>query len=59
MTTKEQTAVLQLKAACNTFYEQVTPNINYICNVVDFRDASKLSHIADRLDLFIKELNEF
>lgn len=63
MTAEQQTAVLKLKADCNTFYEQINDRIDNICNDMGFnggfRNASKLSHIADRLDLFIKELNEF
>ena len=63
MTTEQQTKVLKLKEDCNTFYEQINGNIDDICNEMGrnggFREASQLSHIADRLDLFIKELNEF
>lgn len=63
MTTEQQTKVIKLKEDCNTFYEQINGKIDDICNEIGFnghfREASRLSHIADRLDLFIKELNEF
>lgn len=63
MTTEQQTKVIKLKEDCNTFYEQINGKIDDICNEIGinggFREASQLSHIADRLDLFIKELNEF
>ena len=63
MTTEQQTKVLKLKKECNTFYEQINSKIDDICNEMGrnggFREASHLSHIADRLDLFIRELNEF
>ena len=63
MTTEQQTKVIKLKEDCNTFYEQISGKIDDICNEMGinggFREASRLSHIADRLDLFIKELNEF
>ena len=63
MTIEQQTKVIKLKEDCNTFYEQINGKIDDICNEMgangSFRDASQLSHLADRLDLFIRELNEF
>ena len=63
MTIEQQAKVIKLKEDCNYFYEHINGQIDNICNEMGanggFRDASHLSHIADRLDIFIKELNEF
>lgn len=61
MTKQHQQKVLNLKRDAAEFHEEISREIDDLCNDPEFgfREASKLSHIADRLDLFIKELNEF
>jgi len=61
MKTEHQTKVMQLKEDATIFHENISYKIDNLCNDPDFgfREASRLSHIADRLDLFINELNEF
>lgn len=49
-----------LKTECNEFEEKISNKINdLINNELDYVKGSNLSHIADRLKLFINELNKF
>ena len=49
----------EIKQQSIEFHEKISFEINHLCNTIDYRKASRLSHIADRLDLFINELKEF
>lgn len=49
----------QIKDDCNEFSEQMIIRINDLCNKMPYHDGSKFSYRVDRLDLFIRELNEF
>lgn len=52
--------VAELKSECIEFHEKISYKIDDLCNFgLGFRESSRLSHIADRLDLFIKELKDF
>lgn len=56
--------VSALKKKCLAFHEEAKYEIDSLCNQMDwngkdFKESSRLSHIGDRLDLFIKELTEF
>lgn len=61
MKTEHQVKIMQIKEECNILHEKISMNIDDLCNdpAFGFREASHLSHIADRFDLFIKELNDF
>ena len=59
LTESQQIEIAQLKEECIIFHEAISCRIDNLCNTIDYRKASHLSHIGDRLDLFIKELNAF
>lgn len=59
MTLKHKQQLAALTTECNVFNEQMNEKLCELCNNLDFHQASKLSRIIDKLDLFIKELNEF
>lgn len=54
-----------IKAECNAFYEHTKGRLDTLTNAMDnrdvsnFRAASRLSRITDKLTVFINELNEF
>lgn len=58
-----QSRILALKSECNNFKAETMRKIDDLTNEIaannGFREASKLSCIAGRLELFINELNEF
>lgn len=49
----------EIKSESNKFELEMTRKLNELCNIIDFKKSSHLSHIGDRLTLFITELNEF
>jgi len=51
--------VKNIKNECVSFHADISARIDDLCNTIDYRRASHLSHVADRLDLFIKELLSF
>jgi hypothetical protein len=59
LTPGQQTEIAQLKEECIIFHEITSRRLDDLCNTIDYRRASHLSHIGDRLDLFIKELTAF
>ena len=59
---KEHKELLKdLKRNADEFHEDTSFHVDSLCNdpSFGFREASRLSHIFDRLDLFVKELKEF
>lgn len=61
MTKQHKEKVMKLKQDAIEFHEDMSRDIDNLCNDKDFgfREASRLSHILDRLDLFIEELKQF
>lgn len=61
MNTKHRELLNDLKRNAEEFHEDTSFDIDNLCNDINFgfREASRLSHILDRLDLFVKELKEF
>lgn len=54
-----ETRLQELKDNCNLFAEQVIPEIDNLCNEMDYINGSRFSYMRDRLSLFIDELNTF
>lgn len=59
LTPKQKEEIIHIKQECVKFHEDISYRIDDLCNTIDFRKASHLSHISDRFDLFIKELIQF
>ena len=61
MTKQHKEKVMKLKQDAIEFHEDMSRDIDNLCNDKDFgfREISKLLHILDRLDLFIEELKQF
>lgn len=48
-----------IKKQSNVFAEKMKDEILGLCQELDYKNSSNLSHRIDRLNLFVDELNEF
>lgn len=61
MNNKHKQILSEIVESSVIFHEETSRKIDDLCNDKNFgfREASQLSHIADRLDLFLNELADF
>ena len=60
MTNEQKQEFEAIKAECASFNEKISARLDDLCNNIDdFHEASAISHIGDRLELFINRLNDF
>ena len=59
MTNEQKQEFEAIKAECASFNEKISERLDNLCNNTNFFEASAISHISGRLDLFIDDLNNF
>ena len=59
MTNEQKKEFEAIKAECASFNEKISQRLDDLSNNTEFDEASEISLIGDRLELFINRLNEF
>ena len=49
----------QIKNLSNQFVEMISTKIDALTNSLDYKNGSRFSYMQDRLNTYLKELNDF